>query len=249
MKKVFKELIIKYYMSNMAEVDNDNNKSSSTTTTTVNELELVIDDSVDFITEHSDEIENLNKKVADILVSSEINLTGKQITIGQCIKIVGLIKKTISGSIALGKGLSKLSPDDKLAVIFRLIVEILNSNEVQDKLSPEVASQIKDFAADTETINEITNLVDWINGEILDALDKNDDGIVTEKELVDCCVSCCLCKNKRNPEGCSCYQSNGKCNCCMKFSKGCGKFWSCLFLKLFCCNCSSNQIEYDRPKN
>ena len=220
---------------------------SKDTKISINDENIITNDSKkNFLKLYKDDISKLNGKVSNIISSMNIDLTGKKISIGECIKVVGLIKQSISGSIGLMKGLSKLPPDDKVSIVFLLILEILSSDQVQSKLSPEISKQIQVFAGDTETVIEIANLVDWINDKTLDKLDINKDGLVTQDELIESCVKCCLCKNKKNPLGCSCYRLNGCCKCCIPFSEKCGKLWSWCFLRILCCNWSTKEIKYNR---
>ena len=196
-----------------------------------------------FFEEHKEEIHKLCTKVGDMLVVSGINKDRKEINIGECIKIISNIHKSITGTIGLAKGLAKIEPNDKTALIFRLTVEVLNSEPVNSKLSPEVAEQIKCFADDTETLDAITDAVDWVNDTILDAHDNDGDGVVTKGEIIDDCVKCFTChKLGCTKKGKCCNPNKGCCKGCFSLGKCFGKIWSCILLKLLCCNCSDELV-------
>ena len=151
--------------------------------------------SLNFVENNKESIALLNKKVADAIESLKIDTSG-DLSIAKCIKVTGEINKAIKNVKSLAKAISEVEASDKAGVLLAVTIATLNSDEVKEKLSESQRKQIEDFCQDTETVETVVGLVDWIADETLEALDANNDGVVTDEELQDGCLSCCLCVNK-----------------------------------------------------
>jgi hypothetical protein len=193
-----------------------------------------------FVENNKESIAKLNKKVAEAIESLKIDTSG-DLSIAKCIKITGEIEKAIKNISELKLAISNVEPAEKTGVLFAVTLTTLNSEEVKSKLSEKQRKQIEDFCTDTETVETVINLVDWVADETLEALDANNDGIVTEEELQDACMSCCLCSNKfgQDKYGCACYQKSGCCACCPGFVR-----W---LSKLLCCGKKSVKYQDKKP--
>jgi len=196
--------------------------------------------SQNFVENNKESIAQLNKKVADAIDSLNIDTSGA-LSIAKCIKVTGEINKAIKNVKALAKAISDVEPSDKAGVLLAVTLATLNSDEVKEKLSEEQRKQIEDFCQDAETVETVVGLVDWIADETLEALDTNNDGIVTDEELQDGCLSSCLCINKcgQGKRGCACYQPSGCCACCPGFVK--------FLAKLLCCGKKSVKYQDKKP--
>ena len=185
-------------------------------------------------------IAKLNKKVAEAIESLKIDTSG-DLNVAKCIKITGEIEKAIKNISELKLAISNVETGEKTGVLFAVTFATLNSEEVKSKLSEEHRKQLEDFCRDTETVETVINLVDWIADETLEALDANKDGIVTEEELENALLSCCLCSNKfgQDKYGCACYRKSGCCACCPGFVK-----WISSFV---CCGKSSLKYHNEKP--
>ncbi len=184
-----------------------------------------------FVEENKDLIQQLNQKVAEAIKNLNIDTSGS-LSVAKCIKITGEIDKAIKSISALSNALAEVTADDKTGVLLAVTLNTVNSDEVKSLLSEEQAKKLESFCQDTETVETVINLVDWVSDELLVRIDKNNDGVITEDEVEDSCVDCCLSKNMlgQGPEGCGCYQPTGCCSCCVSFSKCVSSCWSSIFL-------------------
>tara|TARA_B100000161_G_C33536763_1_gene408744 strand:+ start:190 stop:813 length:624 start_codon:yes stop_codon:yes gene_type:complete len=196
--------------------------------------------SLNFVEKNQESIALLNKKVAEAIGSLNIDTSG-DLSIAKCIKVTGEINKAIKNIKQLSKAISDVETSEKAGIILAVTLETLNSEEVKSKLSESQRKQIENFCQDTETVETVIGLVDWIADETLESLDVNNDGIVTDEELQDGCLSCCLCVNKcgQGKKGCGCYQPTGCCACCPGFVK--------FLAKLLCCGKKSVKYQDKKP--
>ena len=116
--------------------------------------------------------------------------------------------------------------------------EILNEDQIK---------KIEEFSNDSETVETVIALVDWVSDVVLDTIDLDNDGFITEEELDVCVTKYCLCKGHcgQDSEGCSCYQTNGCCHCYQSLVKSFSSCWSTFFLKCLCCAGNKKKVEID----
>lgn len=178
-----------------------------------------------FVEENSESIDLLNKKVAIVIDSLKID-TSDILNVGKCVKITGEINKAIRNIKTLTKAISEVEPSDKVGILLAVTLKTLNSDEVKNKLSEEQRRQIEEFCQDTETVETVIGLVDWVADEILEGLDTNEDGVVTDIELENVCLKSCSC--------CCCQPGE----CCSGFAK---------FIAKFLC-CGKKSVKYNNKK-
>lgn len=205
---------------------------------------------LNFVQENKEGIDELNKKVAEVIKSFNIDTSGN-LTPAKCLKISGEINKSIKSIKSLASAISNLEAGDKTAIILAITIETLNSEEVKSVLSDSQIKQIEQFCEDTENVETIIALVDWVADEVLDTLDLNNDGVVTKDEVEEVCINGCLCANKcgQGPEGCGCYQPKGCCACCPSFVSNLAYCWSNFFIRVLCCKSGKDSIEINSNKN
>jgi len=188
----------------------------------------------------------------DKLAQRIVNLTNKlnidtntaEISLENCIRIIGEINKGVSEIKEIADMFINITPDEKAEKIYNIIIKLLVNPIILEKLSTGIRDQIKNYANNKELVSVIGDLVDWASDSILTGYDNNKDGIVTVDEISDDIVSCCLCKTRNKPEGCSCYRHTGCCKCCIKLSKSTGMCWGKFFTNVLCCGCGSNKVKY-----
>ena len=184
-------------------------------------------------------------KVKDSITKLDIDNT-IELTNAKKIKIVAEVKKNINKCDELMVAFNKLAPKDKPGYLIRLTVATLQSDLVSKQLfSEEQIKSIEEFLADTETVESVIDMIDWVAENSLTALDSNDDGKVTDEELEECFKKCCLGKNScgNDKKGCECYQKGGCCACCTNCVTSFSKIWASFIL---CCFCSKQKhIEVD----
>lgn len=192
-----------------------------------------------FFDENRDSINQLNTKVADAIQSLKIDTSGN-LSVGKCIKISGEINKAIKSIKSLKEALSQVESASRTGVYLAVTINTINSDEVKVVLSESQREVLENFCQDSETLETVVDLVDWVSDEVLVIIDKNNDGVITEDEVEDSCVDCCMSKNMfgQGPEGCECYQPTGCCSCCVSFSKFVSSCWSSIF---FMCLGSKNK--------
>ena len=193
-----------------------------------------------FVESHKEDIALLNTKVADAIDSLKIDTSGP-LSIAKCIKVTGEINKAIKNVKSLYKAISSVPAEDKAGILLSVTIATINSDEVKAKLSADQIKQVEDFCNDTETVETVVNLVDWIADETLEALDANKDGVVTKEEFEDSVVDILMCSNNcgQGSEGCGCYQPTGCCSCCPSFSVS----FSSILAKIFCCGKKSMKYK------
>ena len=189
-----------------------------------------------FVETHEESINNLNIKIAEFIESLNIDFS-KELSIAVMIKISGQISKLIKNTKDLNSALTELPSDDKIATLLVITIETLNSEEVSKVLPEEAREKIEKFCSDTETVNEIIELVDWVSDEIVESMDLNNDGIVTQDEIEISVNNCCLCVDSfgQGSDGCSCYREGHCCGCCQGASSAFSKCFSKFLLKCICC--------------
>jgi len=205
--------------------------------------------SLNFVETNKECIVELNKKVANAITNLNIDTSGP-LSVAKCIKITGEINKSIKSVKSLTLSIASVETGDKVGIILAVTLATLNSNEVKAVLTEEQRKQIESFCQDTETIDTVISLVDWIADEALESLDTNKDGIVTEQELEDSCVGGCLCMNRcgQDSKGCVCYQPDSWCTCCSTFVSSLASCWASFFLNILCCKCGKKSVNYNREE-
>lgn len=203
-----------------------------------------------FVSKNRDSIDNVTKKVKDVINALNIDFSG-ELSVGKIIKINGEINKAIKTNKQLIESLSKIPDNDKVGIITGVIIDIINSEEFKQILSNEQRKQIEDFCNDTETAETIVGLIDWISDETLESMDLNKDGMVTESEIEDNYVGCCLCVDRcgQDDNGCGCYQPDGCCKCCPGCVSKTASCFSGFFLKFLCCKKNKKPIKYKDVNN
>ena len=193
-------------------------------------------------TETINKYENLVNRIANFIDKLNIDTTTIEISLDNCIKIIGEINKGVSEIKDISNTFINISPEDKAEEIYKITVNLLNDPIITNKLSPEVQTQIKNYANNKELVNAIGELVNWVSDAVLTSYDNNNDGVVTVEEISNDVVDCCLCKSN-NSNGCACYRQDGCCSCCSKCAKSFGIFWGKFFTNILCCGCGSNKIN------
>lgn len=175
-----------------------------------------------FVSTNQEQIKSLENELVNTIKSLNIDLN-QDLTTGSIIKIIGEIGKTISNSKNLMEQMKDFSDNDKTAIFSLILIKLLDSDKIQNLFSSQQKSKIKGFVNDTNTINTIINLIDWVADESLKRMDKNDDGKVSLEEIEK-------------------YHKNLCCGCC---SNKCISCWSIFVKKILCCKCSSKEINYN----
>lgn len=183
-----------------------------------------------FVDEHSELIKELNLKVAESIKNLDID-TSIDLSIAKCIKITGEINKAIKSIKGLAEAIANVEPDDKAGVLLSVTLTTITSEDVIALLSEEQSKSLKSFCEDTETVETVVNLVDWVGDTVLTSLDLNNDGVLEEDEIEEAITDCCTCG------------SDNCCSCCVSFSKGFASCWSSFCLKFLCCS-KKNSIRY-----
>ena len=148
------------------------------------------------------------------------------ITVAKCIKINGEIGKLIKESKSIYSKLENLKSTEKASTILRILIASLNSDQMKDILSENQIKKIEEFSNDTETVETVIALVDWVSDNVLDTIDTNNDGFITEEELEVCATKYC-------------------CSCCPSCAKSFSSCWSSFFLKCLCCAGNKKKVEID----
>lgn len=175
------------------------------------------------------EINDLINEFIKSLKNLEINNNTK-ITVAKCIKINGEMGKIIKESTEIYNKLHNLNSIEKSSSIIRIMIASLNSEQMKDILNEDQIKKIEEFSNDTETVETVIALIDWVSDVVLDTIDINNDGIVTEKELQTCATKYCL---------------FGDCKCCKSIVNNISSCWSSFFLKCLCCAGNQKKVEID----
>jgi len=176
----------------------------------------------------------LAKKIKELLVKMNINKDVKKLSMDKLIKINSEIQKLTGEVKILANEIKNIAPTKKAKRLMAITIKVLEHPDVQELLSDEVKADLKEFTDSEEMINVIMEILDWTSDQILDGYDNDDNGAVTLEEVEADTVKCCACK--------------GCCPCWSGFARGFAKLWSKCFVKVLCCQCSSNQVIYDQAK-
>lgn len=200
-----------------------------------------------FVEKNKNLIKKLEDKIATTIKSLNIS-TNDSLSFEVCFKLVGEITKAIKNVKSLADALNAIPDDDRTAVSMSIIIYLLKSESVKELLSPQQVEQIEKFVNNKEAVDTVLNLVDWVADTALESLDINNDGVVTDNEVEKKCNDFCLCVNNcgGGEDGCECYKSGNCCGCCTKLVKSLASCWSCFFIKVLCCKCSSSQVKYEK---
>ena len=174
----------------------------------------------DFTDKHQKEIKIITQHVVDLIKSSNININVDNINTSQTLRIISEINKTINKMKTLKQEIANMPAADKAGILFAVTTSVINSPEVSSHLSSKVKRKILDFTENGQAVSEIANIVDWVSDEVLEGYDTNQDGIVTEVEIVESC--------------------NKSCSCC---PKGLGSCWAKFFISFLCCRCGQKEIR------
>ena len=205
-----------------------------------------ISNNFNFIERNSSSIDIVSEKTAEFIDSLKISTT-ESLTLAKILKINSEINKIIKTQKELVDELSKIPDSEKTGVILAVIIDVINSDIVKSKLTINQKEQIENFCNDTEVIEIVVSMIDWVADKTLELMDENKDGIVTENEVENICFDCCLCKDRcgQNDDGCKCYQSTGCCKCCPNFTKSFSSCFARVFLGFFCCKSDNKGITYN----
>ena len=149
---------------------------------------------VNFVPQNKESINSIANQASNTIKSLNIEMTG-QLSVAKLLKINGEINKAIKNHKKLVETISKVPDGEKTGVIIAVVIEVLNSEEFKSILSEDQRNQVEDFCKDTETAEAVVGLVDWIADTVLESMDKNKDGIVTEDEIEQS-TKCCPCFSK-----------------------------------------------------
>jgi hypothetical protein len=137
-------------------------------------------------------------------------------------RLVGEIHKLIQQTTDLKKQLSESDGSEKFGMITNVIKQILDDKCVGKHLTVEQVDLIKKTLKDSETLETIVDMVEFVydglKDKVLEGLDKNGDGKVTADEVQE---SCNCCGNKKIA------------NC-----------WSYFFIKFVCCG-KNSVVKYE----
>ena len=199
--------------------------------------------------EINNELVDINDLINKFIVSLKnigINNDTK-ITVAKCIRINGEIGKIIKESKTIYNKIHNLESTEKASIIIRILIASLNSEQMKEILNEDQIKKIEEFSNDSETVETVIALVDWVSDVVLDTIDLDNDGFITEEELDVCVTKYCLCKGHcgQDSEGCSCYQTNACCHCYQSLVKSFSSCWSTFFLKCLCCAGNKKKVEID----
>tara|TARA_B110000977_G_C11035637_1_gene476957 strand:- start:328 stop:867 length:540 start_codon:yes stop_codon:yes gene_type:complete len=141
------------------------------------------------------------------------------------IRIIGEIEKLIQQTTELKKNLSDADVSEKIGMIADVVKHILDDERVRKYLTEGQVNLIKKTLEDSETIETIVDMVEFIydgsKDKVLKVLDNNEDGYVTTDEVLE---SCTCCGNKKI-----------------------AKCWSKFFIKIICCG-KNNSVKYENKE-
>jgi len=188
----------------------------------------------------SDQDKNkLTDQFIGILNAHDITSDIKSLSEEVCISVLNEIVEGVKSSIDISSHIKNIPDEDKPGVVLELVIEVLSSPGLENKISPEVREQFRQISNNAEVMNIALNVVNYINGHLLESLDNNNDGKVTideiESDIVDCLMG-------KNVGGCACYKDDACCKCCSSFSKKIGNILAKFFIKVLCCGCEKNYI-------
>lgn len=190
-------------------------------------------------------IQPIAKTTESILLKMNIN-NNVSLNMNKCLKIIGDITKEIYNIVELKNKISSMDTKEKLNTINTIIIKVLKTDIIKKIVSEEQINEVLNLCKNEETMNVILDMVSWVADVFLNKLDTNNDGVVTKDEATNCYINCCLGISKKNPDGCSCYGTDGCCSCCTPCVKSTSKCWtSCLFT--ICC-ANDEEINIDSPK-
>lgn len=181
----------------------------------------------------------LTDTVISILNSHMIVLDTDILDHSTCLTIVNELVSVIKNSADIGVYLKGTTADDRMVKILEIVMEVLSSEELDGKITPEVQEQLRNISQNAELTATVLTVVDGVNDAVLEHLDANLDGRVTVQEVEDKVISCLMCEKAG---GCACYADDGCCKGCKKFSKDLGSITAKIFIKVFCCGCDKNYI-------
>lgn len=145
----------------------------------------------EFLLNNKNEINKLCECSANSL--SSLDLKSNELSVSQCIEIVGNIHKVIhSNNVILGI-LGKEEPSKRIEHIVETTIYILGSNNVLQIINKEQADTVKNFCNKSENVTVVLKLVNWVSDNLLPKIDNDGDGKITKEELKDCCGKVCPC--------------------------------------------------------
>lgn len=190
-------------------------------------------------------IKPIAKTTESILLKMNID-NNISMHMNKCLKLIGDITKEINNIVELKKKISSMDTKEKLNTINTIIIKVFKTDIIKKILSETQINDVLNFCKNEETMNIILDMVSWVADAFLNKLDTNNDGVVTKEEATNCYTNCCLGITKKNPDGCSCYGTDGCCSCCTPFVKSTSKCWTnCLFA--ICC-ADNDEININSPK-
>ena len=185
----------------------------------------------------------LVEKTKQILEVRHITLDVNDINPNDILSLIGDISEVIKSSINITNYIQNTKMDERPLVVIQIILEVISDPELDSVLSKDIKIKINDFVNSTETANTLISAFSWVNTELLELLDTNNDGKVSALEVEVACYNCLTCT--RGEKTCACYESSGCCTCCSSFSNKLSKIFSEIFMRVICCGCSENQISYN----
>ena len=199
--------------------------------------------------QENNEIESIVDRIISLLDILQIDETTTEISIDNCIRIIGEISKGVSESKTLTKELQNIEPSEKATKIFNITIQVLANQKVYEKLSSDVRDQIAGFSNNAEMVATIAGLIEWTSDKVMTSYDNDNNGAISIREVEDDTVACLTCNNSQCPGGFACYRSDGCCRCCIPLSRFLGNLWGKFFVKVLCCRCSSEEVVYDQARN
>ena len=171
------------------------------------------------------ELETVVGFMIEYLKTNEIN-SQTVITLSKKLKIVSEIQKIIEQSKDIKERLSKMDTSEKIAEIRIISKNVLRDTRVRDYLSTGQIESIEELLEESETLETIVDMIEFIVEEtkdpILEKLDDNRDGVVTVDEMAND-VNCC---------------GNTKVARC----------WSRFIINCLCCG-KNDVVEYEMSSN
>ena len=185
----------------------------------------------------------LVEKTKNILELRHIDINVDDLNATDILGIITDISDAVKSSINITNYIQNTEMDERPLVVMQIILEVISDPELDTFLSEDIRTQINDFTSNTETMDTVLGIFSWINTNLLELLDTDNDGKVSAMEVEIACYNCLTCT--KDGSECACYSPEGCCKCCIPFSNKLSKLFSEIFMRICCCGCSENQIAYN----
>jgi NTP pyrophosphatase (non-canonical NTP hydrolase) len=178
----------------------------------------------EFLINNKNEIDNLCEFSANSL--SLLDLKSQDLSVSKCIEIVGEIHKVIHSNEKILHILEKEDQTKRTEHILETTLYILSSTNITSILNETQCNTIKNFCNKSENVTIVLKLINWVSHTVLQKIDANGDGEVTDEELKQCCIKCC--------------------GCCPSIGNKIGNCWAWTCINICCCSCGDDSIKYKK---